>query len=296
MKYIIVVMIALWNSLSFSGTFDFAAQALYLQPDLDEANYRGIARLATNTNQYMSFNPSYAWGFEIEGAYRFNNDYDLDLNWYHVKKNNWRSFGSIVGNEGNELSTANGTIEPGWNAVNLEFGQRIFFHETNLLRIHAGLQYAYLSINEVAHVVVADLGNIPSKKQIELTYSGLGPRMGADLSHGWNNGFSIYSHLATAMLTGSRTTTTDYIQIPPIPNRIVSTTNIVPEIELKLGANYTYVLKQGSASVDIGWMWFNYFKALYVDNFNINTNSVLEHTSTSFAMQGPYVGIKWVSS
>jgi hypothetical protein len=68
------------------------------------------------------------------------------------------------------------------------------------------------------------------------------------------------------------------------------TSEIVPEFETKLGASYDYSLAQGDISLNMGWMWVNYFDAL--------TRSYVGGASqtTSLSLQGPFVGLTWLGS
>lgn len=155
-------------------------------------------------------------------------------------------------------------------------------------------------------------GTVNHNRQMvaEMSYNGFGPRIGADMAYDVGNGFSIYANGATAILVGkskfSRSvnhalsatgtivdgTETDTGSVGPFTtsrNVSGSRTAIVPEVEAKLGAKYTYAMAQGDLTLDGGWMWSNYFHA--------QQHAVAFHNAESdFGLQGPYLGLKWVGS
>ena len=63
MKKITGLLLILWQGLALSGTLNVAAQALYLQPDIDAVNFRGVRTIANGNIEYIHYNPQYAWGF-----------------------------------------------------------------------------------------------------------------------------------------------------------------------------------------------------------------------------------------
>jgi hypothetical protein len=167
--------------------------------------------------------------------------------------------------------------------VNAEFGQLVNFGEFKKIRFHGGAQYAQLSQRITSNTALF------APEQIYLKFNGFGPRVGADMSYDWGHGFAVYANGATAILVGDNTfnTTTSGV-IDLIGTSTGSTTSVVPEIEGKLGAKYTYMLSQGDLSLDVGYMWLNY---IHSQSF-LTTNAV--GGTSDLAFNGPYFGLKWL--
>jgi len=268
---------------------DFDIQALYLQPNIESVNFRGIKTLPNNDLKFINYDPEYAWGVRLNGMYHFNKDYDTNLNYYHFNSTSRKSFGAITGNEAGFLSATNSQLQPSLNVINLEFGQTIYY-SSSIFRLHAGAQFARIAVNGTDWVV---FNNIENVKQTSRIYHGFGGRLGFLASYNWQNDLSVYSDVATAILTGRRSTTTKFSDSLPIQSRFESVAAITPELETRFGAKYTLQTKQNKFSLEGGWMWLHYFQAIFNDNFNLITNTPFQHDATSFGLQGPFVGIKW---
>ena len=74
-----------------------------------------------------------------------------------------------------------------------------------------------------------------------------------------------------------------------------SHSNVLPELDAKLGAMYTYAMAQGDLSLDVGWVWAHYVNALNSLDTAVGAGSDLTRPR-SFGIQGLYFGAKWVGN
>ncbi len=295
--------------------WDFGAQALYLQPTYLGQAYDGITVNLANQSGTTQKNNPWAWGFQIEGSYHYNTGNDINLNWYHLDRSRntllpvgaGQTFldGSAQVWGSNSSVSINGSSK--WDAVNLEFGQHVDMGEFTNLRLHGGLEFAHVNnsrtlngslgtgnYNGITTDLAGNVGLIPTgtaqQVHTNATYNGVGPRVGSDLGYGWNNGLSVYAKGAMSMLVGtSKVTRTRAVALNGIGSFTASSTTVSPELEAKLGATYTYAMAQGDLSLDLGWMFVNYFNVLN----DVSTTGV---TRSDFGLQGPYLGLKWVGN
>ena len=293
--------------------WDFAGQALYLQPVYSGAGYLGALEDAAGNESYQDGTPHWGWGFKLEGSYHFYTVNDLNLNWYHLNNttnssfSNSDSFFTPVGHENENPGVISGSLDTKWDAVNLEFGQHVDFGDRKKIRFHGGVQYARVNLtgdvdmpnNPLLTVpgVTPEAGTgeafAPTDLEQDITYNGFGPRAGMDMAYHWGNGFAMYANSAMALLIGTSKFNNSVTGQSPdflVFNGNGSTTKFVPELEAKLGATYTYAMAQGDLSLDVGWMWNNYFSVLDTGTGAGTTKS------SDFAVQGPFIGLKWLGN
>jgi len=285
-----------------STAWDFGGKALYLQPSYSSGV--GLERtFTTSTGEGVAVgkNPQWSWGFMIEGSYHFNTGNDLNINWYHINKSASRSFdvataGTILSGLGFAAGTGSVTVDPHWDAVNFEFGQHVDFGESKSIRFHGGAEYVRLTGNTTlvspsAGVFVNNAIASVTSITTNPTYNGFGPRLGADMSYDWGNGLGIYANGAGAVLAGSSKFSNVFSTAANGSLTAAgSSTVVVPELEAKLGATYTYAMAQGDLTLDAGWMWINYFNVLNSDVLSVANNN------GDFGLQGPYIGLKWLGN
>jgi hypothetical protein len=278
--------------------WDFGVQALYLQPVYDaDQGYAGHFTDADEITNYRDHSPKWGWGFKLEGSYHFSTGNDFDINWYHFSKSHHREFvaDTFTGNAlGDDVDFQQ---KPQWDAVNFEFGQHVDFGEFKKIRFHGGAQYARIKTGRSANIETLGTETLIATERQQMTYNGFGPRTGLDMSYNWGNGFATYANAAATLLIGTAKFSDARLVLPATPSGARgSKTAMVPELEAKLGATYTFAMANGDLSVDGGYLWLNYFNAQHglrsvsapVASFGVG--------ESDFALNGPYLGLKWVGN
>lgn len=312
LKKTVVAVLALGSSLAFAGSmgpvcsavnvtipcestaWDFGAKALYLQPVSNSGAYSYFAQ---NPNgNYQNFPNNWGWGFMIEGSYHYGTGSDTNINWYHMNRSATKTVqGPFVFPFATTTSDTVGTASTGpkWDAVNVEFGQRVDFGETKNMRLHGGVQFARASNS--ASVNLTNNTTFTGYTSGSPTFNGFGPRLGADMNYDWGNGLGIYANGAGAVLVGTAKSS-NYLSfiaadVPYSNYSSSSQTVISPELEAKLGIKYGYAMAQGDLTLDFGWMWVNYFN---VQAAQLNSRSDI--VNADFGLQGLYFGLKWLGN
>ena len=283
-----------------SSAWEFGGQALYLQSRYSGVGFLGnvqnaVSPASASKASYPALNDNWGWGFKLDAAYHFYTGNDLNLNWYHYSEKTERTVivpigGVFTDNVTNEYNgTVNASRRPHWDAVNLEFGQHVDFSEHTAIRFHGGVQYVRINTQES---FFSPNSSMTTSNDETITYNGFGPRVGLDMTYNWGNGLAMYANSATALFIGP-SSFKDIGVGPAGPTWYAlsgSTTAIVPEVEIKLGATYTYAMSLGNLTLDAGWMWLNYFNAQQ------NSGGGFGMQESDFGLQGPYIGLKWLGN
>lgn len=267
--------------------WDFGGQALYLQTTTSAGDGFDFgdpflsSDFGFGRRRFESFDNNWQWGFKLEGSYHFHTGNDLNVNWYHLDNDDDHHRGSWRFHN-----------QPRWDAVNVELGQHVDFSEWKVIRFHGGVQYVRLENNRRGHFLgFGEFG------RHERTYNGFGPRFGADMTYMLGNGFGVYANGATALLIGR----SDFDRrFHPAFGDFFGNFNhrgdrslMVPELEGKLGAKYTYPMAQGDLTLDAGYLWINYFNAHHTVVPHFFGSDIRE---SNVAFNGPYIGLKWVGN
>lgn len=275
------------------GNWGFGGQALFLRPDYNNYNYIGTRPIITVNSNEQSFvrkDFEYQFGFKLETFSQITNTMDLNLNWYHYNVETRQDLPAGINVFGNTFAGRVVTLlNPDWDAVNLEVGNLFNINSVMQLRLHMGLQYADIGLEQRTAGSDRSTGNTQLRTD-RSTYKGGGVRGGADITYQVSKGLSVYTNLGAGLLTGtqrfSRESTTNTNPQTFTSDNGASTTT-VEELEGKLGLSSVSHLTTGDLVFDIGWMWVNYFNAIQFANANGRTDV------SNFTEQGLYFGLKW---
>lgn len=280
--------------------WDIGVDVLYLLPiTTNNEQVYSIQNAINNTYKHYSY--PWDWGYKVEGSYHFSAKKDVSLNWSHVDNFHDDYFSGLYHNNiESSISLPSDTLfntstNPRWDAVNLEMAHSFLLYHQTHVRVFGGVSYA-----RVHNETVLDIG-VPNDffrgRNIDNSlYNGFGPRVGAkfELHENWMLGFSPYVNTAASVFAGpsSVSRTKSYISetLPRVEQQVfASSTTIVPALEMTLGLNYYCRLKEGLLTLDLGWMWINYFNAQQGLDYNAQTVIFGD-----FGLQGLRFGLNWM--
>lgn len=300
--------------------WEVSASALYLQPSFGGnglgyssfGNYAGADNqqvITTNngTNPIYNITPDRAWGFQVGGAYHFCVNNDLKLDWYHLDEgvDGHLPHGTLFSGSVDGFYAGDLQLATRWDAINLEVGHEIHIGVRELLRLHAGLEYARIKNTFNNHPKLF-LNSSPYFTSTDtISYTGIGPRIGADFNYDVLCGFSLYAKAAGSLLIGTAKQSINgyqnvvnniYGTIPFGTNNFNSSDNnvLVPELEAKIGASYDFKLPRGSLGLNVGYMWITYLRAIVAyTGIGVVGSSLGVPTTTHFDLNGAYLRVSW---
>ena len=309
--------------------WSFGVNALYLQPSFGGnglgystyGNYSGNDEFGNfvgvngASNTIYDINPKWGWGFEVQGAYRFNAKNEVGIQWYHLnnRTNGYLPQGSLFAGNYDGLYAGRLQIGQRWDAVNLDVSHDILLDEQKTVRAFAGISFASIN-NQFKNHPLLHPSSPPIFNTVEtLSYNGFGPRVGGDFGYTLGHGFGLYANAASSVLVGSNSQKVsgfqDLTTIPGYGAQLFSATNfsqtnngiIVVELESKLGVKYDYQLAHGNLTLDIGYLWMSYLNGItsfnevgVIDTAGVGTASLgAVNTTANFNLNGLYFGLKW---
>ncbi len=286
---------------------------LYFQPTNSDLDY---ALVDSNSDQHpqgktVEVDPSHHFGFNILAGYRFpTTNSDISLNYTYL---NTDDSDSVSGDHiwarlahpdfGGEWGThAKGTADFDYQAADLLGGY--LFHPFNHLNVHtsAGLRYAKLDTTLKALYTGAGDGSQfgPKGTEVKLTndFSGIGPRVVSNAVYNLPANFGLVAEVGASLLIGTADMSihqynydNDNATTIPAVDVKKSTSTLVPELDAKIGVNYTLQFaNQSSLIFDLGWQAINYFDVNGRFQFHDDHEGAFANTLSSVGFNGPYLG------
>lgn len=303
-----------------ASTWSLGASALYLRPTFggNGLGYSSFSNYGTDiNNNVLEVNgapnhlnnvlPKHGWGFQLEATYDFGTGNDLDVSWYHLDNitDGQLPIGTLFAGSASALYAGLLTVEPSWNAVNVEVGQYIDFCDELILRLHAGLEFARIKNTFTNYPQLTPTGSPIFVTTDKITYTGLGPRIGSDFSYAVGcTGLGVYVKGAASLLAGkAKQTVSGYHDLGGF--NLYSTGNytqsnsgiVISELEGKLGLKYDYPFAQGLLGLDLGYMWLTYLNALVSQvGSGVVSSSISNSSAANFDLNGLYFGFTWTAN
>ncbi|MCW8387276.1 Lpg1974 family pore-forming outer membrane protein [Fluoribacter dumoffii] len=289
------------------NAWEIGISALYLQPTTNSPLLNPTI-LSLNGGSYhgLKSKSAWDWGFLLQGGYHFNTGNDLNLNWLHFNGNSSKNFvvSFPVSTEIPDITnTAHLKYDTDVDVVNLELAQSSDFGRKTNIRFYGGGQYVNSEIKRTERnyekTRFTPTDTLFQYSTTHTKFQGAGPRVGIDMTHKLNYGFSLFAQSATALLLGERKAKLSGANLSGLASTSFSAyakrSRIIPELEAKLGLNYQWMTpNNGTFSLMGGWMWQHYLNMfLMPPGGRTNLSPVV--TQNDFAMDGPFIKGKWVS-
>jgi len=294
--------------------------------DVNTVGLNGTQFSSTTDNK--SVDEGYGWWFGADVTYAFpgnGRDVTLAYEGLHTNTTNNASAGdtSVLSSTFSGLSylTAEGETKTNYDAGDLVFGQKLDVGSRIRLHPFMGVRYAHINTQDSgaygdgadsSAVFGTDVATgLPTvfptstssseSAKLENTFNGIGPRFGSDAQVNLGQGFSIRGRLGLSALIGSRSVdASGLVSYYDVNDAVVgsitgkdnseSETRVVPEIDGRLGLNYTYNFDSNMAlGMEAGWQATNYFNVV-ADSFNSDTQHY--DGNSNFALQGPYARLQ----
>lgn len=291
------------------GQWGVQAEFLYLLPTVEDTFYvtEGSATIlgstATKRNNDFDFTP----GFRVEGAYGLCDNSELVVRYARLRATQSDSVSGFIGpvrdrfQASAALGSASSNLDLLYQNVEALYDMGIWNSCKFNLDLQAGLEYAYVRLNEQYRYDFAagfSTNNLYEKTQ------GIGPQIGLafnwdvyDVSCGCMPGkLSFVSRTATSLLV-SETEFNQQALVGPTPQPFNvqddSTWRIVPAFHARFGFNYETCFSCLNASLEIGYEFHSYVRAISRELFNSGIPTISNSWSNynNFDANGLYVAL-----
>lgn len=283
----------------FKGGFEFGLTGAYMRSDYHKVDYalRDTDFNYVVDGKYLDIDSEYhfAWGAMI--GWRFaNTANDLRLSYFDLNSDDSNSAKTtesshlqrVVGVDNNywftgggyHLESARGKNEFDVSAIDLEFGQHIDVGCHTSMRFFVGVSHHDVEKDTViTYSGSRQIGESPLYLMSEVVkkrseFEGWGPRLGFDSQYAFNNGFGLVGHFSTAFFFGELDSSVSAQQRDVNSEeeatvgfgpqdakvKIRSRHIVVPNVDLRLGLDYSYAFDGGSiVTTEVGYWGKTYF-------------------------------------
>ena len=293
------------------GVWSLGLELLSMTPSNNDFQYASISNNSTPTNvtTNKSVDNAHSLGGTIDLSYVFpGNGRDVQLAYTRLHMTDNNGHVSTVGTSStisvpfNNLTTydnAKGSTDHDLDAVDLIFGQWVRVGQRVDLHPFAGVRYVNIKLDDQATYTDSTNSANYGIGKVKSDFSGIGPRAGLDVAVHMQSGISIVGTVGASLLIGdldTKITASNFVADQYADGyslRNSDTTQAVPELDARLGLNYTYRFNPGTAlGLELGYQAVNYFDVADKDYIDMNTANTI-NTSEDFGYQGPYFRLQF---
>jgi len=289
------------------GVWSMGLEALYMAPTNADFQYASVSNNATPTTSFnnKSLDPEHDWGGTIDVAYLFpgqSRDVKLSYTRLHLDDSHSTiiSAPNVLSNPfnigANDADDAVADSDYDYDAVDLVFGQWVRVGERVDLHPFGGLRWANIDMDDTGRYSGGTGDAITEGRgKVKSEFEGIGPRAGLDTAVHVGAGISIVGTVGASLLIGdinSKITTTNFFNETAINGNVYKNdenAHVIPELDARLGVNYTYHFNPGTAlGVELGYQAVNYFDVADKDFIDATTPNTINN-SEDFGYHGPYL-------
>ncbi len=217
--------------------------------------------------------------------------------------------------------TASSSVKFQFDSIDLDVGQYVNVGTRLQTRLFGGLRYAYVKQNtsndyDATYADAADPNlfiTYDEDDTFNSKFNGLGPRLGFQAAYNVYDCFGVTGSIAGSLLVGKVKSTSDQnfelnfvdndIAPPvdvPVSFSVSNDSNvwrIVPEVDARLGVNYTWLFANQSAlTLEAGYQVTQYFNAVdKIETQFSQTGGVLStnRVTSDVGNEGPYLSLNY---